>query len=196
MLWTTQGFTTQSSSMLEGFLWLNLMHLCSSQKFGSLSAVLFFGLFPKVEDLLLASGTPWLECHLKRIRLDDQERVRLVQRDLNLSPGGWIYLSLQIECPHQGTASGHGLVASDRHAKALTLTPTERGHAVDCWILGQRLLECRPPSLEPSLRPVGVRVRVFDRIAKERPIEGKDARALRNEISPEPVISFSLMRYT
>jgi hypothetical protein len=54
-------------------------------------------------------------------------------------------------------------------------------------------LKCRPAGLEPSLGSVGLWVWVLGGVAKEGPVKGKDASALGNEVTPEPIVGFSFV---
>ena len=142
---------------------------------------------------LFASG---LESHLEGIRLDDQERVRLVQRDLDLALGDGIDLPLEIESPHQTATASDSFVTGDGHAQALTLAPAKGRHTIERGELGQRPLECRPAFLEPPFRAVGLWVGVLDGVAEEGIVERQDAGSLGNEVAAIPVISFTLVGNT
>jgi hypothetical protein len=142
---------------------------------------------------LLAS---WFKSHLEGVRLDDQKRIGLVKGYFNLFPGDRVYLSLEIESPHQSTAARDGLIASEGHAETLTLPPTEGRHTSDGGKLGQRTLECRPIGFKPSLGSERLWIRVLHRVAEKGIVKRQNASALGYEISSIPVIGFALMGNT
>jgi hypothetical protein len=57
---------------------LSNLHLSSSQEVLLLCMIFCLGNPPVLENLFSPCGTSWLECHLKRIGLDNEERIRLV----------------------------------------------------------------------------------------------------------------------
>jgi hypothetical protein len=172
---------------------MNILHLRSSQKLGSLGTILLIGDPPQLKRLGFALCTPWLKGHLEWIRLDDEKRVRLVQRHVNLLLGSGVDLLLQVERPHQSTTASDGLITGNGHSEALTLTPSKGRHANERRELGERLLESRPSGLEPTLGTVGVWIWVLLGVAEEGPVKRKDSGALGDEVSSEPVIGLSLV---
>ena len=78
----------------------------------------------------------------------------------------------------------------------MALAPAERCHADDVRVLGQRLLEGRPSSFQPSLGTELLGLGVLDRVAKESPVERKNACALGDEVPLEPVVGLGFVGNT
>lgn len=119
-----------------------------------------------------------MERHLKRIRLDEEERVGLVERRVDLHPRRRVDLLLEVEAPQEAAAGDQKLILRERLAQARPLAVTERRHALHHGIDRQRGPVRRPAGFEPALWTEILRIGIFDRVAEERPVLGGKRRAL------------------
>lgn len=76
----------------------------------------------------------------------------------------------------------------------MALAPPKGRHANDIRVLGQWCLERRPLRLQPSLRTKLLWIGVLDRVAKEGIVERKNARALGDEVTLEPIVGLRFVR--
>jgi hypothetical protein len=68
----------QPSMHFDAPLRLPSMHLRSSQELLPVRTIFCLGNPPLLEDLLSAGGASRLKCHLERVGLDNEKRIRLV----------------------------------------------------------------------------------------------------------------------
>lgn len=81
---------------------------------------------PETKGFLLARFAPGLEGHLKRVRLDDEQRVGLVYRHGNNLTSDWVFFMLQCKAPCECTTRHYQLILREGLPQTLSLAPAER----------------------------------------------------------------------
>lgn len=81
---------------------------------------------PETKGFLLARFAPGLKSHLKRIRLDYEQRVGLVYRHGNIFPSGWVFFMLQSKAPRECSTCNHQLIFCQGLPETFSLAPPER----------------------------------------------------------------------
>ena len=170
---------TQSSRSSKHLLGSRILQRRSLRKYFPFIPVLLIRRCPGLNDLRFSGLAPRNERHLKRIGLDDEERVGRVQGYVDLEPGHRIDLLPKIETPEKATAGYEKLVLRERLAQARALAVTKRRHALHCGIDCQRSPVGRPAGFEPAFWTEVFRVGIFGRIPEECPEKYMSAASFR-----------------
>ena len=153
----------------QNFLGKSSFHSSHLQEVCSLLHIFGLGNLPLFDNIGLSCRTLWLECHLERVRPDNEQRVWLVQRNINLQACSRIDLLIEVEGLCEASASDDQLVLGKTLTKARSLAPAKRRHSFDIGILRKEFLISGPSRSYPALWAVVFRVWVFRGIAEESP---------------------------
>lgn len=89
----------------QNFLGKSSFHSSHLQEVYSLLHIFGLGNLSLLNNIGLSCRTPWLEYHLERVKLDNEQRVWLVRRNTNLQACSRIDLLIEVEGPCEASAS-------------------------------------------------------------------------------------------